>query len=351
MLSSDSALYATRALLTACAQRWHAVVHLPILESWGALGLDGVSVRAGTLRFPVGAGGAWVIPRIGVRFPAHALALLDTLEAAGVRALNAGPALARARDKFGALARLAAAGLPVPRTARVKDLAQIDAALDVVGGAPIIVKGVAGSQGRGVFLADTPCAARALVEGLVVLGHEVLVQERLSSGDASEDLDGSEAKGAQSSGDAPRSRVASAAARAARAVGTLASGVAAGGVSCVDDRVLVLGTEVLGAVRRRAPAGEFRTNLRRGARATCAPADAGRDALARRAVSTLGLDFAGVDLWPAPQGWRILEVNPCPGWETLERLHGIDVAARICEHLERLAAPGTRSEEEAAVDS
>lgn len=297
VLSQSDEIYSTRRLLEQARARGHDAHLLRILHARLAAGADLQSCFDGAPPPLVDC----VVPRVGSFFPDFALAQLRVLERAGVRSLNPSLAIEIARDKFRSAVELAGRGLPVPRTVLVKDLDQLDAAIEVVGGAPVVIKPTHGAQGRGVMLASTHSSAISILEGMVFQSQDVIVQEYVGDPDVSK---GSEAALAE------------------------------------DLRVVVLGGAPVITVRRRARSGRFRTNFHRGGTLErVAPNDPGVDwatlgTLAVQAAEAIGLNFAGVDIVMGEQGPLVLEVNPSPGWQGIESTLGVDVATMVVEQLE-----------------
>ena len=225
-----------------------------------------------------------VLPRFGSPLTQLGLRLLRHLAALGAYNLNSGDALFRARDKFLSLQILAAASLPVPDSWYLADTSGAEVAFAELG-TPLVSKLLSGSQGVGVNLAESEAGARALLDTLLLLQHEVLLQRHLPG----------------------------------RA----------------DTRVIVLAGEVVAAMRRKAQAGEFRSNLHRSGRAELLGATelaSGLADLAVAATAALQLDFAGVDLMQDGEGgYVILEVNPVPSLEGIERVSGVDIAGRVVD--------------------
>ena len=218
-----------------------------------------------------------VIPRLNQRCLSRCdFYVLDHLAHQGVEFLNRIPAIEAARSKITTLQVLRLQGLPVPATALVRRRENLATAVRILGPGPYVVKPAMGSQGRDVVRVDSLAALEQVFDGRwAVNRHEILlVQEFLRSGDGPP----------------------------------------------ADIRVLVLLGQVVGAMRREAPAGDFRSNFVLGATVTPYPPDPAIEALALRAAAALELDLAGVDLIFTPGGPRILEVNANPGWE------GISVA-------------------------
>ena len=170
----------------------------------------------------------------------------------------------------------------------------IDGLIDIVGGAPLIVKLLEGTQGIGVVLAETRKAAHSVIGAFLQLDANILVQQYVK-----------EARG-------------------------------------TDVRAFVVGGEVIAAMRREAAAGEFRANLHRGGRAVRVELDETERETAVRAARVLGLGVAGVDFLPSAHGPLVIEVNSSPGLEGIEGATGVDVAAAIIAHVEASASASGR---------
>ena len=231
---------------------------------------------------------AAIIPRIGASVTRFGCAVVGQFESLGVHAVNGAVAIRNSRDKMRASQILAAADLPIPTTVLVRAGSQVRAAFDVVGGPPAVVKVLEGTQGVGVFLAQDITVAESLVETLHGAGQRFLVQQFIA-----------ESRGR-------------------------------------DVRALVVGGRVVAAMRRVARAGEFRSNLHRGARVEAAELDDTYKKTAVRAADAFGLEVAGVDMLEGKRGPIVLEVNSSPGLEGIEAATGIDVAAEIIGHLDAL---------------
>ncbi|WP_414039964.1 RimK family alpha-L-glutamate ligase [Acidithiobacillus sp. M4-SHS-6] len=234
---------------------------------------------------------AAVIPRIGGPITALGARLLRYFAGAGTLCLNGAEALQLARDKFASLQVLLAAGIAVPQTLYFTDSRQREAALKMLG-APLVHKLLQGSQGVGVSLAESAMAARGMLDTFLNLQHEALIQEFL-----------------------PGRR---------------------------DVRVIVLFGEVIAAMVRESATEDFRSNLHCGGRARAWPdlPDAWAD-MARKAAVALGLDFAGVDLMAdTDQNPLVLEVNPAPSLEGVEKSTGVNIAERIVMALQAHLASG-----------
>lgn len=221
------------------------------------------------------------LPRIGASVTGHGLAVVRQLEALGVPLLNGSGAIEASRDKLRALQLLSAQGVPVPRTVLARGGGELGPLVQLVGGLPAILKLLQGTQGVGVMIAHSMAEVASILTTLRDLGEEILLQEFIA-----------EAKGA-------------------------------------DVRALVVGGRVVGAMRREARSGEFRSNLHRGGAGRAQTLEPAFEAAAVRAAGVLGLEVAGVDLLESSSGPKVMEVNSSPGFEGLEKATGQDVAGAI----------------------
>ena len=233
-----------------------------------------------------------VIPRIGASITFYGLAVLRQFEMMGVYPLNESVGIGRSRDKLRSMQLLARDGIGLPVTAFAQDPKQTEEVLKVVGGAPVVIKLLEGTQGIGVVLADTLRSAKSVVEAFRGAHVNILVQEYIKE---------------------------------------------AGGE---DIRALVIGGKVVAAMRRRGPEGEFRSNLHRGGSAQSIKITAEERSTAIRAAKAMGLNVCGVSVLRSNHGPVVMEVNSSPGLEGIEKATGIDVAGQIITFLERNARPG-----------
>ena len=224
-----------------------------------------------------------VIPRIGHSITKHGVALLRHLEQLGIWAANTGQGIIQSRDKLHASQILARNKIPVPRTTYVRDIIDVESAIDFVGGFPVVIKVTQGTQGQGVFLRHTLHEACSLVQGLLLTGKSVLVQEYI----------------AESHGK--------------------------------DIRALVVGDRVVASMRRRARGREFRSNYHLNGTVEKVDLPPEYEEQACRAARVLGLHVAGVDLLEAEHGPLVLEVNSSPGLEGIEKASGVNVAGEIID--------------------
>lgn len=227
-----------------------------------------------------------VIPRIGASVTFFGTAVLRQFEQMGVFTLNTSHAISVSRDKLRSLQILSRHEIGIPHSAFVRNKEDVLPAIEQVGGAPVIIKLLEGTQGIGVILADTVNVAAAIIETLQSTRQNVLIQKFVS-----------ESKGR-------------------------------------DIRALVVGDRVVAAMRRRAEGQEFRSNVHRGGRTERVELDEASERMAVRAAHIMGLRVAGVDMLESRDGPKIMEVNSSPGLEGIEKTTGIDVADAIIEHIE-----------------
>lgn len=284
ILSRTVGAYSTQRLKQACQKRGHAARVLNTMSV-------SLLVRTGEPQLfyrdePLSRYDA-AIPRIGASVSSYGTAIVRQFEQMGVFTLNGAHAISASRDKLRALQLLIRHDIGVPPTAFVRDRAGVRAAIEQVGGAPVIIKLIEGAQGAGVILAQTAKAAEAILETLILSRQSVVVQKFVS-----------ESKGR-------------------------------------DIRALVVGGRVVAAMHRRAAPDEYRSNVHRGARTHGTRLAPELERTAVRATQILGLRVAGVDLIESDDGPLVLEVNSSPGLEGIESATGVDVARLIVEHLEQ----------------
>ena len=217
----------------------------------------------------------------------YATAVLRQFEMGGVFALNESVAITRSRDKLRALQIMARKGLEMPRTGFAHSTKLTKDLIEEVGGTPVVIKMLEGTQGQGVVLAENYQAAESVIELLRGLDAYFLVQEFVS-----------EAKGS-------------------------------------DLRCFVVGDKVIAAMKRQGRPGEFRSNLHRGGKAEAVKITKEERKVAVKAAQAMGLNVAGVDILRAKSGPSVIEVNSSPGLEGIETSTGINVAEHIYQFLER----------------
>ncbi len=234
-----------------------------------------------------------VIPRIGASVTFYGAAVVRQFEMMKVFTAVESQALIRSRDKLRSLQILSRAGLGLPKTIFMDYSRDTEGVVEAVGGAPVVIKLLEGTQGLGVVLAENKKAAQSVIEAFHGVKARIIVQEFIK-----------EAKGA-------------------------------------DIRAFVVNGEVVGAMRRQARDGEFRSNLHRGGVATVVKLNRQEKHAAITAAKKMGLSVAGVDMLPSRRGPLIIEVNSSPGLEGIEGATKVDIAGRIMQFLERHAGKQT----------
>ncbi len=226
-----------------------------------------------------------VIPRIGHSITKHGVSVLRHLEQLEIWTANSSRGILQSRDKLHSSQILGRNKIPTPRTAYVRDMKDVARAIETVGGLPVVVKVTQGTQGQGVFLRHTIHETRNLVQGLLVSGKAVLIQEYI----------------AESHGK--------------------------------DIRALVVGGKVVAAMRRKARGREFRSNYHLNGTVESVEINEEYARIACRAARLLGLNIAGVDLLEGNNGPLVLEVNSSPGLEGIEKASGVNVAGAIIDYV------------------
>ena len=289
VLSRNKKLYSTRRLVEAAEQRGHEANVIDTLKCTMDItsAKPAVWYKGDTLE-----GYDALIPRIGASITFYGLAVVRQFEMMGVYSMNESVAIGRSRDKLRAHQLLARAGVGLPVTGFAHSPTDTTALIKLVGGAPLVIKLLEGTQGRGVVLAETAKAGESVIDAFRELDANFLVQEFVK-----------EAKGA-------------------------------------DIRCFVIGNRVVAAMMRQAKEGEFRSNLHRGGTATVVKLTPKERATAIKAAKTMGLNIAGVDILRGKDGPLVLEVNSSPGLEGIEAATGKDVAGMIVEFIEKNAKHG-----------
>ena len=282
ILSRSSGLYSTSRLKQAAQSRGHEVAVVDYLRCY----IDITARRPKVLFRGEEVRPDAVIPRIGASYTFYGAAIVRQFEMADVFTVSSSDGISRSRDKLRAMQILSRAGVGLPTTSFAHDSQDITGILDVVGGPPVVVKLLEGTQGVGVVLAETRQAAESVISAFRQLDANFLVQQYIS-----------EAEGA-------------------------------------DLRVLVVGGAVVASMIRQSPPGDFRSNLHRGGTAEVVTLSANERATAVRAANAMGLDVAGVDLIQSNDGPMVLEVNSSPGLEGIEAASNVDIAQIIIEHIE-----------------
>ena len=288
ILSRNKNLYSTRRLIEACEKRGHEPVVLDVLRTYMNITSSKPEAHFKGEELP---NFDAVIPRIGASVTFYGTAVLRQFEVKGTFPLNESVAISRSRDKLRSLQLLARKDVGLPNTGFANNPDDVQDLIKMVGGAPLVVKLLEGTQGIGVVLAETKKAAESVIEAFMGLKANILIQEYIK-----------EASGA-------------------------------------DIRCLVVGGKVVAAMKRQAQAGEFRSNLHRGGSATLIKITPAERATAVKAAKVMGLNVAGVDLLRSERGPLVMEVNSSPGLRGIEEATGKDVASMIIEFIEKTAKP------------
>lgn len=284
VLSTNSKLYSTRRLIEAARQRGHEAEVMNHAQCYVVIESGDPKVYYGDHAIEnVDA----IIPRIGASVTFYGSSIIRQFEMQKVMTTLSSLALVRSRDKLRATQILSRHGIGIPKTAFAKKPSNVEYLIKQVGGAPLIVKLLEGTQGLGVVLAETKKAAKSVIEAFYGLSANILVQEFISE---------------------------------------------AGGA---DIRTIVIDGKVVAAFKRQGKEGEFRSNLHRGGSGTLVKLSRAEKAAAVGAAKALGLNIAGVDMLQSKRGPLILEVNSSPGLEGVEKATGVDVAGKIIEYIEK----------------
>ncbi len=284
ILSRNSKLYSTRRLVEAGEKLGHEMHVIDHLKCDLVIEKKAPSiVYKGTRLEDFDA----IIPRIGASVTFYGTAVVRQFEMMKVFTVVESQALVRSRDKLRSLQILSRAGLGLPKTVFTNDTRNVEAIIKEVGGAPLIIKLLEGTQGLGVVLAENAKAAESVLEAFHGLQARVIVQEFIK-----------ESKGA-------------------------------------DIRAFVVDGQVVGAMKRQAKEGEFRSNLHRGGSAEIIELTDEEENMAIKAAKAMGLGVAGVDMLQSARGPLILEVNSSPGLEGIEGATQKDIAGEMIKAIEK----------------
>jgi ribosomal protein S6--L-glutamate ligase len=289
ILSRKRSLYSTRRLVEVARLRGHEVQVIDTLRCY-------MNITSHRPEIHYNGGGLSgydaVIPRIGASITFYGTAVLRQFEMMGVYPLNESVAISRSRDKLRSLQLLSRKGIGLPVTGFAHSPDDTQDLIKMVGGVPLVIKLLEGTQGIGVVLAETRKAAESVIEAFMGLKANILVQEYIRE---------------------------------------------AGGA---DIRCLVIGERVVAAMKRQAQEGEFRSNLHRGGTAALIKITPEERSTAVQAARIMGLNVAGVDILRSNHGSVVMEVNSSPGLQGIEAATGKDVAGMIIGFIERNARPG-----------
>ena len=289
VLSTNPKLYSTRRLVEAGKEHGHDTVVINHKRCYMNITTHRPSVHyKGEAITGVDA----IIPRIGASVSFYGTAVVRQFEMMGVYSVNESMAITRSRDKLRALQLLSRKGIGLPVTGFANSPDDTDDLLQFVGGAPVVIKLLEGTQGVGVVLGETKKAAESVIEAFRGLNANFMVQEFIKE---------------------------------------------AGGT---DLRCFVIGDKVVAAMKRTGKEGEFRSNLHRGGTAELAKITPEERSTAVRSARIMGLNVAGVDLLRSNHGPVVMEVNSSPGLEGIEKATGKDIAGQIIQFIEKNARPG-----------
>ncbi len=288
ILSRNKNLYSTQRLVEAAKDRGHRAVVIDFLRCYMNITPHKPTIHLhGHELNDIDS----VIPRIGASVSFYGAAVVRQFEMMGVHTLNKSVGITRSRDKLHSLQMLSCKGIGLPVTGFANRPDEIEDLIHMVGGAPLVIKLLSGTQGIGVVLAETKQAASSVIEAFMGLNANILVQEYIE-----------EAKG-------------------------------------TDIRCFVIGNKVVAAMERKAKDGEFRSNLHRGGSSRLIKITPEERSTAVRSAKILGLNVAGVDILRANHGPVVMEVNSSPGLEGIEKATGKDIAGMIIDFLEKTIKP------------
>lgn len=290
VLSRSKTIYSTKRLVEAAEARGHEVRVIDHVRCFMDITSDRPSIHYKDEEFGLEHFDA-VIPRIGASVTFYGTAIVRQFEMMGVYSVNESVAITRSRDKLRSLQLLSRKKIGIPVTAFANSPDDVPGLIREVGGAPLVIKLLEGTQGIGVVLAETRTAAKSVIQGFMGLSANILVQEYIKE---------------------------------------------AGGS---DLRCFVVGGKVIAAMQRTAPDGDFRSNLHRGGTATLVKLTAQERRTAVNAAKIMGLNVCGVDLLRSNRGPLVMEVNSSPGLGGIEAATNKDVADIIIEFIEKEARP------------
>lgn len=296
LLASNPELYSNKRIIEAGEERGHEMVFLNVQQCYMKLDAPDPEVRY--------RGGRSlnnldvIIPRLRPNLTFYGCALIRQFDSLGIFCANTWEAISRSRDKLFASQLFAQNGIPIPITGFAKSALDTNDLISMVNGAPLVIKLLEGTQGKGVVLAENPKAAESVINAFKSLNANILVQEYIK-----------EAEGR-------------------------------------DIRCFVINGKVVASIQRQATKGEFRSNLHQGGTASVIKITPQEKKLAVKAARVLGLQVAGVDIIRSNRGPLVLEVNSSPGLEGIEQATGKDIAGLIIESIEKQL--GWQQEENAA---
>lgn len=286
VLSRNPKLYSTRRLVEAGAARGHVMEVIDHTRCYVLIEKGKPSIRyqgKALQHFDA------VIPRIGASVTSYGTAIVRQFEMMKIFSATESQGIVRSRDKLRSLQLLSREGIGIPKTAFADHVREVDDLIEQVGGAPLVIKLLEGTQGIGVILAETYKSAKSIIEAFYNQEINILVQEFIAEANSS------------------------------------------------DIRALVVDGKVVGSMKRTGKAGDFRSNLHRGGTAELIQLNNEEEEAAILAAKALGLRIAGVDMLQSSRGPLVIEVNSSPGLKGIEAATGIDIAGEIIQFIERNA--------------
>lgn len=285
ILSKGPGNYSTKRLKEEALKRGHEVKIVNYAKCYISVEQDKPVVRyEGEVISDVDA----IIPRIASSYTKYGSSIVRQFEMMGVYTTTKSIALSRARDKLRSLQILAKAGVGIPKTVFSRETDEVGDILDLVGGAPVIIKVARGTHGKGVVLAETKKAAQAVMQAFYVEGVNFLIQEFITE-----------------------------------SAGT-------------DIRAFVVGNQVVASMKRQSLDDDFRSNLHQGAEGKVIKLTETEKKTALKAARAMGLQICGVDMIRSERGPLVLEVNASPGFG-IEKVTNRDIAGKIIEYVEKNA--------------
>jgi ribosomal protein S6--L-glutamate ligase len=286
ILNRNHNAYSHKRLFEAGKERGHDMVMIDTLQCYIKISAQSSCIHyrgSGEILSNIDA----IIPRIGSSITLYGTAIVRQFETMGIYTLNSALAIARSRDKLRSLQTLAKRKINMPITGFAKSRADTKDLIKIVGGAPLIIKLLQGTQGMGVVIADTNKAAESVINAFNCVNAEILVQEFISEANGS------------------------------------------------DIRCFVVGDKVIASMKREASEGEFRSNIHCGGKGSLVKITPEERNMAVKAAKVLGLNLAGVDIIRSNRGPMVLEVNSSPGLEGIEKVTGKDIAVEIIKFIEK----------------
>ncbi|NVJ53240.1 MAG: 30S ribosomal protein S6--L-glutamate ligase [Campylobacteraceae bacterium] len=292
ILSRNSKLYSTRRLVEAGEKKGWEIKVIDYLKCTIEIIKGELLINYLGKKLPVPDA---IIPRIGASRTFYGTAMVRHFEMMDVFSTSGNLAIARSRDKLRSLQVLSKNGVDMPRTVFASNKSSAKDVIALSGGAPLVLKILEGTQGVGVVLLDSEKAAKSVLDAFYGMDVNLLVQEFIEE---------------------------------------------AGGA---DIRALVVGGEVVGAMKRQGAEGDFRSNLHQGGSATSYKLNRKEKSTALAAAKAMGLGVCGVDMIPSSRGPLVMEVNSSPGLEGIEKSTQIDIAGKIMDYIEKnVPTPGDK---------